>query len=232
MPDAVPITNASCIIKLLHSAGCCSTCVETHCLAHVDCLAGLRHNPEMVYALLHRQDVFEPFKLHARFADILDNIQVSLLCSHVSQQQLHRFFAFCCLPESHLMSVKNPLSHALMPSGRHTFCQAHNMLSGNVSAAADNCWQAVHVSSATDPCGCKLTCNRLCTSCSCHLHHWLQIVIDSFNQKVDSAQHREGWSGSVTDVLGVIKGISHGTCLLQAVIGSCAVCCYCLQIGA
>lgn len=67
---------------------------------------GLRQNPEMVYALLHQQDVFEPFRMHARFADILDNIQ---------------------------------------------------------------------------------------------------IVIDSFNQKVDSAQHREGWSGSVTDVLGVIK---------------------------
>ncbi|KAA6428940.1 MAG: hypothetical protein FRX49_01050 [Trebouxia sp. A1-2] len=67
---------------------------------------GLRQNPEMVYALLHRQDVFEPFRMHARFADILDNVQV---------------------------------------------------------------------------------------------------VIDSFNQKVDSAQHREGWSGSVTDVLGIIK---------------------------
>ena len=34
----------------------------------------------------------------------------------------------------------------------------------------------------------------------------MQIVVDSFNLKVDSAQHREGWSGSVTDVLGVIKG--------------------------
>ena len=30
----------------------------------------------MVYALLHRQDVFEPFRMHARFADILDNVQV------------------------------------------------------------------------------------------------------------------------------------------------------------
>ena len=34
----------------------------------------------------------------------------------------------------------------------------------------------------------------------------MQIVVDSFNLKIDSAQHREGWSGSVTDVLGVIKG--------------------------
>lgn len=30
----------------------------------------------MVYALLHRQEVFEPFRMHVRFADILDNIQV------------------------------------------------------------------------------------------------------------------------------------------------------------
>lgn len=42
-------------------------------------MPGLRHNPEMVYALLHRQDVFEPFRMHARFADILDNIQVGVL---------------------------------------------------------------------------------------------------------------------------------------------------------
>lgn len=34
----------------------------------------------------------------------------------------------------------------------------------------------------------------------------VQIVVDSFNLKMDSAQHQEGWSGSVTDVLGVIKG--------------------------
>ena len=39
------------------------------------------------------------------------------------------------------------------------------------------------------------------------LHNaFMQIVVDSFNLKMDSAQHREGWSGSVTDVLGVIKG--------------------------
>lgn len=33
----------------------------------------------MVYALLHRQEVFEPFRMHVRFADILDNIQVCVL---------------------------------------------------------------------------------------------------------------------------------------------------------
>ena len=48
---------------------------------------GLRHNPEMVYALLHRQDVFEPFRMHARFADILDNIQVGILS--FASWQLH-----------------------------------------------------------------------------------------------------------------------------------------------
>lgn len=44
----------------------------------------------------------------------------------------------------------------------------------------------------------------------------MQIVVDSFNLKMDSAQHREGWSGSVTDVLGVIKGnngLLSGKCL-------------------
>lgn len=39
----------------------------------------------MVYALLHGQEVFEPFRMHARFADILDNIQVSALGSAVGQ---------------------------------------------------------------------------------------------------------------------------------------------------
>ncbi|KAL0040501.1 hypothetical protein WJX77_008929 [Trebouxia sp. C0004] len=67
---------------------------------------GVRQNPVNVYMLLHRQDVFEPFTVHARFADISNNIQ---------------------------------------------------------------------------------------------------IVIDSFNHKVDNGQHREGWSGRVTDVLGIIK---------------------------
>lgn len=45
----------------------------------------------------------------------------------------------------------------------------------------------------------------------------VQIVVDSFNLKMDSAQHREGWSGSVTDVLGVIKG---NTRLLSVRIGT------------
>ena len=35
----------------------------------------------------------------------------------------------------------------------------------------------------------------------------MQIVVDTFNQKIDSAQHRQGWEGTVTDVLGVIRGM-------------------------
>lgn len=34
----------------------------------------LPKNPEMIYALLHRQEVFAPFKEHPRFADLLVNI--------------------------------------------------------------------------------------------------------------------------------------------------------------
>ena len=46
----------------------------------------------------------------------------------------------------------------------------------------------------------------------------MQIVVDSFSLKMDSAQHREGWSGSVTDVLGVIKG-HNGLLLLVKCLG-------------
>lgn len=38
----------------------------------------LPRNPEVVYALLHRQELFEPFKDHPRFAELLDNIQAVL----------------------------------------------------------------------------------------------------------------------------------------------------------
>lgn len=34
----------------------------------------LPKNPEMIYALLHRQELFSPFRAHPRFADLLDNI--------------------------------------------------------------------------------------------------------------------------------------------------------------
>eukprot|EP00891_Asterochloris_glomerata_P002918 jgi/Astpho2/2918/fgenesh1_pg.00050_%23_160_t len=38
--------------------------------------AGLGSNPELVYALLHRAEVFESIQLHDRFADVLQPIQV------------------------------------------------------------------------------------------------------------------------------------------------------------
>lgn len=40
----------------------------------------LPRNPEVVYALLHRQEVFAPFKDHPRFHELLDNIQVCISC--------------------------------------------------------------------------------------------------------------------------------------------------------
>lgn len=63
----------------------------------------------MVYALLHRQDVFEPFRMHARFADILDNIQVGILgfASWQSHCIMPLHIAYCpsttlAVPVSHL----------------------------------------------------------------------------------------------------------------------------------
>ena len=34
----------------------------------------LPRNPEVVYAIMHRQEVFQPFKSHPRFNELLDNI--------------------------------------------------------------------------------------------------------------------------------------------------------------
>ena len=36
----------------------------------------LPRNPEVVYALMHRQELFAPFKDHPRFVELLENIQV------------------------------------------------------------------------------------------------------------------------------------------------------------
>ncbi|KAK9817010.1 hypothetical protein WJX72_008242 [[Myrmecia] bisecta] len=46
----------------------------------INCIitTGLAHNPELVYALLHRQEVFEPFRTHPRFAELLENVKVML----------------------------------------------------------------------------------------------------------------------------------------------------------
>jgi hypothetical protein len=38
----------------------------------------LPRNPEVVYALLHRQELFAPFKEHPRFVELLENIQAVL----------------------------------------------------------------------------------------------------------------------------------------------------------
>ncbi|KAM7485293.1 hypothetical protein LguiA_001302 [Lonicera macranthoides] len=35
---------------------------------------GLPQNPEVVYAIMHRQEVFKPFKNHPRFSELLENI--------------------------------------------------------------------------------------------------------------------------------------------------------------
>nr|CAB3474419.1 unnamed protein product [Digitaria exilis] len=50
----------------------------------------LPRNPEIVYAVLHRQEVFEPFKNHPRFNELLENIYTVLdfFNSRMDMQQL------------------------------------------------------------------------------------------------------------------------------------------------
>ncbi len=38
--------------------------------------SALPQNPELVYTLLHRQEVFEPFRTQQRYAALMENIQV------------------------------------------------------------------------------------------------------------------------------------------------------------
>ncbi|XP_024028829.1 dymeclin isoform X1 [Morus notabilis] len=38
----------------------------------------LPRNPEVVYAIMHRQEVFQPFKSHPRFTELLENIYTVL----------------------------------------------------------------------------------------------------------------------------------------------------------
>lgn len=35
----------------------------------------LRHNPHMIYAMLHRKEMFEAFRVHPRFGDLIENIE-------------------------------------------------------------------------------------------------------------------------------------------------------------
>ncbi|KAL6845239.1 hypothetical protein ACP4OV_024734 [Aristida adscensionis] len=50
----------------------------------------LPRNPEVVYAILHRQEVFQPFKNHPRFNELLENIYTVLdfFNSRIDMQQL------------------------------------------------------------------------------------------------------------------------------------------------
>ncbi|KAK3162092.1 hypothetical protein QOZ80_1BG0085270 [Eleusine coracana subsp. coracana] len=50
----------------------------------------LPRNPEVVYAILHRQEVFEPFKNHPRFNELLENIYTVLdfFNSRIDMQQV------------------------------------------------------------------------------------------------------------------------------------------------
>jgi len=44
----------------------------------------LPRNPEVVYAVLHRQELFEPFKNHPRFNELLENIYTVCVTVYLS----------------------------------------------------------------------------------------------------------------------------------------------------
>lgn len=75
--NTVSVQPQRATLKLDADTAACLDCVRPPGqLMECMMLAGLKRNPEMVYALLHRQEVFQPFRMHVRFSDILDNIQV------------------------------------------------------------------------------------------------------------------------------------------------------------
>lgn len=39
------------------------------CLTH-----RLAHNPNLIYTLLYKKDIFQPFRMHSAFQDIVQNI--------------------------------------------------------------------------------------------------------------------------------------------------------------
>lgn len=46
----------------------------------INCIlyAGVQRNPEVVYAVLHKQEVFAALRHHPRLTELVDNIQVSV----------------------------------------------------------------------------------------------------------------------------------------------------------
>lgn len=46
----------------------------------INCILSLNlgRNPELVYALLHKQEVFEQLRPHAGFAELVENLQVGM----------------------------------------------------------------------------------------------------------------------------------------------------------
>lgn len=60
--------------------------------------ASLVANPELVYALLHRHEVFAPLRSHPRCAELLDNLYL-VIDSFNSKVQL------CAIRQRHLICV-------------------------------------------------------------------------------------------------------------------------------
>lgn len=58
------------------------------CLTH-----RLAHNPNLIYTLLYKKDVFQPFRMHPAFQDIVQNIDS--VSFHFSVCKSVFFFSIC-----------------------------------------------------------------------------------------------------------------------------------------
>jgi hypothetical protein len=59
------------------------------CLSHQ-----LAHNPNLIYTLLYKKHVFEPFRTHPAFQDIVQNIDAVSLTTHTKVSELSYFLSF------------------------------------------------------------------------------------------------------------------------------------------
>jgi hypothetical protein len=60
------------------------------CLSHQ-----LAHNPNLIYTLLYKKHVFEPFRAHPAFQDIVQNIDAVSLTTYTKVSKLLYFFIKC-----------------------------------------------------------------------------------------------------------------------------------------
>jgi len=63
--------------------------IMNSCLSHQ-----LAHNPNLIYTLLYKKHVFEPFRTHPAFQDIVQNIDAVSLTTRTKVSKLSYFLPF------------------------------------------------------------------------------------------------------------------------------------------